>query len=101
LVLRKRIGKFADGVFATLIRYAIAAAIAGVAGALTLNAIGGTGIGHFAVRSVATAVIASGIVGVVILVVFVGALWAIRAPEFALLRETVKPMLAKLNRRKR
>jgi putative peptidoglycan lipid II flippase len=100
-VLRKRIGKFADGVFATLIRYAIAAAIAGVAGALTLNAIGGTGIGHFAVRSVATAVIASGIVGVVILVVFVGALWAIRAPEFALLRETVKPMLAKLNRRKR
>jgi putative peptidoglycan lipid II flippase len=100
VVLRKRIGKFADGVVATFIRYAIAAVIAGVAGALTLNAIGGTGIGHFAVRSVATAVIASGIVGVVILVVFVGALWAIRAPEFALLRETVKPMLSKLTRRK-
>ena len=100
VVLRKRIGKFADGVVATFIRYAIAAVIAGVAGALTLNAIGGTGIGHFAVRSVANAVIASGIVGVVILVVFVGALWAIRAPEFALLRETVKPMLSKLTRRK-
>ena len=100
VVLRKRIGKFADGVVATFIRYAIAAVIAGVAGALTLNAIGGTEIGHFAVRSVANAVIASGIVGVVILVVFVGALWAIRAPEFALLRETVKPMLSKLTRRK-
>jgi putative peptidoglycan lipid II flippase len=99
-VLRKRIGKFADGVTATLVRYAIAAGIAGVAGVLTLNAIGGTGNGQFAVRSVATAVIASGVVGAVILVVFVGALWAVRAPEFALLRETVKPMLAKLNRRK-
>ncbi|MEN9753100.1 MAG: hypothetical protein RL670_791 [Actinomycetota bacterium] len=100
VVLRKRIGKFADGVVATFIRYAIAAVFAGVAGALTLNAIGGTGIGHFAVRSVATAVIASGIVGVVILVVFVGALWAIRAPEFALLSDTVKPVLSKLTRRK-
>lgn len=99
-VLRKRIGKFADGVTATLVRYAIAAGIAGVAGVLTLNAIGGTGNGQFAVRSVATAVMSSGVVGAVILVVFVGALWAIRAPEFALLRETVKPMLAKLNRRK-
>jgi putative peptidoglycan lipid II flippase len=100
VVLRKRIGKFADGVVATFIRYAIAAVIAGVAGALALNAIGGTGIGHFAVRSVATAVLASGFVGVVILVVFVGALWAIRAPEFALLSDTVKPVLAKLTRRK-
>ena len=100
VVLRKRIGKFADGVVATFIRYAIAAVIAGVAGALALNAIGGTGIGHFAVRSVATAVLASGFVGVVILVIFVGALWAIRAPEFALLSDTVKPVLAKLTRRK-
>ena len=100
-VLRKRIGKFADGVAATFVRYAIAAGIAGVAGALALSAIGGVGIGHFAVRSVATAVVASGAVGVVILVVFVGALWAIRAPEFALLRETVKPILGKLTGRKR
>ena len=96
LVLRSRIGSFGKGVLAALARYLVAAILAGFAGKLTLDASGGTGIGHFAVRSVFTAVLTSGMVGAVILTVFVAALWIIRAPEFALLTDAVKPMFVKL-----
>jgi len=95
-ILRRRIGHFSHGVIGSLLRFGLAAALSGVAGKFALDAIGGTSMGHFAVRSVATAVISCGFVGLVILLVFVAALWVIRAPEFRLLTEAVKPMLSKV-----
>ena len=95
-ILRKRIGRFDQGLAGSLLRFAVAAGVAGVAGRLFLDAFGGTSIGAFAVRSVSTAVIASGAVGVVILAVFVFVLWAIRAPEFATVKSLVAPIAGRL-----
>ena len=65
-------------------------------GKLTLEAIGGTGIGHFAVRSVLNAGLASMAVGIVVLIGFVATLWVIRAPEFKLVRGLLDPIFGRL-----
>jgi len=96
VILRRRIGSFGAGLVGSIVRFAVAGVIAGVIGKLVLEAIGGTGIGHFAVRSVGDAVISSAAVGVAILLGFVGALWAIRAPEFAVLTGIARPLLNKV-----
>lgn len=100
IILRRRIGSFAQGFGGSLVRFTIAAGVGGFIGKLALNAIGGTGLGHFAVRTVADAGLASGFVGLVILVGFVLTLWAIRAPEFGLLTATVKPIIQKVRGRR-
>jgi len=97
VILRRRIGSFGAGLVGSIVRFAVAGVIAGVIGKLVLEAIGGTGIGHFAVRSVGDAVISSAAVGVAILLGFVGALWAIRAPEFAVLTGIARPLLNKVH----
>jgi putative peptidoglycan lipid II flippase len=96
VILRRRIGRFDEGLLGSLVRFGIAAVVAGVIGRLVLNATGGTGLGHFAVRSIADAVMASGVVGVAILVGFVATLWALRSPEFVVLKSTVSPLFSRL-----
>ena len=96
LLLRRRIGSFGHGLPGSILRFAIAGIIGGVIGKLALEGLGGTGIGHFAVRSVTTAVLASGVTGVAILLGFVATLWIIRAPEFGVLKSTLAPLVTKL-----
>jgi len=95
-ILRKRIGSFGHGLIASMLRFLLAGAVGWGFGYLGLKLIGGVAEGHFAVRSVATAVIGSGIVGVFVLMGFVAALWAIRAPEFGLLKSMVGPVVARV-----
>jgi len=96
VVLRRRIGSFGDGLIGSLLRFAIAAAVGGVLGKLVLSVVGGTGLGHFAVRSILDAVITSAVIGVVILIGFIGTLWVIRAPEFKLLVGAVGPLAGRV-----
>ena len=96
VVLRRRIGSFGDGLIGSLLRFAIAAAVGGVLGKLVLSVVGGTGLGHFAVRSILDAVITSAVIGVVILIGFIGTLWVIRAPEFKLLGGSVEPLAGRV-----
>ena len=96
VVLRRRIGSFGEGLIGSLLRFAIAAAVGGVLGKLVLSVVGGTGLGHFAVRSILDAVITSAVIGVVILIGFIGTLWVIRAPEFKLLGGAVGPLAGRV-----
>ena len=96
VVLRRRIGSFGEGLIGSLLRFAIAAAVGGVLGKLVLSVVGGTGLGHFAVRSILDAVITSAVIGVVILIGFIGTLWVIRAPEFKLLVGAVGPLAGRV-----
>jgi putative peptidoglycan lipid II flippase len=95
-LLRRRIGSFGTGLGGSIFRFAIAALVGGLLGKLVLSLAGGTSLGHFAVRSILDAVLTCGGIGVVILLGFVGTLWAIRAPEFKLLLTTVGPLLARV-----
>jgi putative peptidoglycan lipid II flippase len=95
-LLRRRIGSFGHGLVGSILRFALAALVGGVLGKLVLDAAGGTGLGHFAVRSILDATLASGAVGVTILIGFVATLWVIRAPEFKLLLTAVSPILGKV-----
>ncbi|MDE2409263.1 MAG: murein biosynthesis integral membrane protein MurJ [Actinomycetales bacterium] len=95
-LLRRRIGSFGTGLVGSIFRFAIAALVGGLLGKLVLSLAGGTSLGHFAVRSILDAVLTCGGIGVVILLGFVGTLWAIRAPEFKLLLTTVGPLLGRV-----
>ena len=95
-LLRRRIGSFGSGVVGSIVRFAFAALVGGALGKLVLSLAGGTSLGHFAVRSILDAVLTSGGIGAIILVGFVGTMWAMRAPEFKLLLSTFGPLLAKV-----
>ena len=96
VLLRRRIGVFGAGIFASMCRFAIAAAAGGLLGKVGLDSIGGTGPGSFAVQSVLNATLASGVVGLTVLVGFVATLWIIRAPEFKLVSALAKALGSRL-----
>jgi len=95
-LLRRRIGSFGTGLVGSIFRFAFAALVGGLLGKLVLSLAGGTSLGHFAVRSILDAVLTCGGIGGVILIGFVGTLWAIRAPEIKLLITTVGPLLGRV-----
>lgn len=96
VLLRRRIGSFGHGLVGTVLRFVLAAAVGAALGKGLLEAIGGTGLGHFAVRSVLTAAVASGAVGIAVLFGFGFTLWVIKAPEFKLVTSTASPLLARI-----
>ena len=65
-LLRRKIGSlFREHILRSMTRFVIAAAGAGVVGYLTLQLIGGTGEGAFAVKSIVSSLLADAIVGLV------------------------------------
>ena len=95
-LLKRRIGGLNGyGVSASTIKFVLAAVPATALGVLTLWALGGIGAGAFPVERVATAVTSSFIVGVVMLVSYLGLLWLIKSPE---LREVGKSVRARFGR---
>jgi putative peptidoglycan lipid II flippase len=66
LLLRRRIGSlFREHILASMLRFVIAAVGAGVVGYFTLQLLGGTSSGAFALKSIVSSVIADAIVGLV------------------------------------
>jgi putative peptidoglycan lipid II flippase len=81
-LLRRRTGGV-DGtrIFGSLWRFLVAAVASIVAGAGFLVILGGVSVGAFPVRNPITAIIASAVVGVVMLIVYVGALGLLRSRD--------------------
>jgi putative peptidoglycan lipid II flippase len=96
LLLKRRIGTFGIGLFASMLRFGIAALLGGGLGWVVLQWLGGSAKTSFALSSVLASVLSSVIVGLVILVGFVISLWAFRSPEFALLRNVATPVLKRV-----
>jgi putative peptidoglycan lipid II flippase len=96
LLLKRRIGTFGIGLFASMLRFGIAALLSGGLGWVVLQWLGGSAKTSFALSSVLASVLSSVIVGLVILVGFVISLWAFRSPEFALLRNVATPVLKRV-----
>lgn len=95
-ILRKRIGVFGQGLFSSILRFAIAALAGGLLGQLVLQLLGGATESSFSMHSVLGAVIASMITGLAILLGFMLTLVLIRAPEVKLVAELAKPVAAKV-----
>ena len=81
LTLKKRIGSFAQGLVLRFAKFIVAAAIAAATSLAVLQLLGGTGEGSYALSSVVSAVIVSGISAAVMGLVFLVVLRLVRAPE--------------------
>ncbi|MFB2598916.1 murein biosynthesis integral membrane protein MurJ [Herbiconiux sp. P17] len=96
LIIRRRLGgKGGATVLRSYGRYGLAAIPASVAGYAVMAALGGRTEGGFAVTPFVPAILSMAIVGVVMLVVYLGALFLLRSPE---LRDALRPIRARLNR---
>jgi len=94
-LLRRKIGAFGEGLIPSMLRFGAAAVAGAGLGYLVLQGLGGSSAGSYALSSVLAAVTSCVLTGAVILLGFVGALWAIRAPEFALLRNLATPVISR------
>jgi putative peptidoglycan lipid II flippase len=96
-LLKRRIGGLRGfGVSASTLKFVLAAIPAAALGTLTLWSLGGISEGAFPVERVVTAVASSALVGVVMLISYLGLLWLLKSPE---LREVSGSLRARFGRR--
>lgn len=96
-LLKRRIGGLRGfGVSASTLKFVLAAIPAAALGALTLWSLGGISEGAFPVERVVTAVVSSALVGMVMLVSYLGLLWLIKSPE---LREVIGSLRVRFGRK--
>ncbi|WP_066039884.1 murein biosynthesis integral membrane protein MurJ [Herbiconiux solani] len=96
VIIRRRLGRVGGrSVVLSLVRYAVAAVPTGAAGLLTLIGLGTLFGPDFAVTGYLGPIVSMAIVGVVMLVVYLGALRLLRSPE---LRDALGPIRARLGR---
>lgn len=92
--LRKRVGAFEGlGLFGGGVSMLLAAGLAAGFGLLTLNLIGGSVAGSFALRTVFGAVIASGAVGLVMISVYATVLKFLKVPEADIALKAIKGII--------
>ena len=95
-LLKRRIGGLRGfGVSASTLKFVLAAIPAAALGVLTLWSLGGISEGAFPVERVVTAVASSALVGLVMLISYLGLLWLIKSPE---LREVSGSLRARFGR---
>ena len=95
-LLKRRIGGLRGfGVSASTLKFVLAAIPAAALGVLTLWSLGGISEGAFPVERVVTAIASSALVGLVILISYLGLLWLIKSPE---LREVSGSLRARFGR---
>jgi putative peptidoglycan lipid II flippase len=96
-LLKRRIGGLRGfGVSASTLKFVLAAIPAAALGTLTLWSLGGISEGAFPLERVVTAVASSALVGVVMLISYLGLLWLLKSPE---LREVSGSLRARFGRR--
>ena len=95
-LLRKKIGSFGEGLIPSMLRFGAAALVGAGLGYLVLQGLGGSSASSYALSSVLAAVLSSALTGAIILLGFVATLWAIRAPEFTLLRNLATPVITRV-----
>ena len=96
-LLKRRIGGLRGfGVSASTLKFVLAAIPAAALGVLTLWSLGGISEGAFPVERVVTAVASSALVGLVMLISYLGLLWLIKSPE---LREVSGSLRARFGRK--
>lgn len=96
ILLKRRIGDFGKGLFASMLRFGLAGLFGGLLGWGVLQLLGGSAISSFALSSVLAAALSSVLVGFVILLGFVLALWVLKTPEFEVLRNVATPVLKRV-----
>jgi putative peptidoglycan lipid II flippase len=94
--MKKRIGAFAPKLVTGLVRYLVAAAIAGAAGFFCLNLLGGYQAGSFAVASVLGAILASALISLVMVLCFFALLSLLGGAEAAEVRSVVRGSVRRL-----
>ena len=96
-LLKRRIGGLGGfGVSASTLKFALAAIPTAALGVMTLWSLGGISQGAFPVERVITAVASSILVGLVMLISYLGLLWLIKSPE---LREVSRSLRDRFGRK--
>lgn len=96
LMLRRRVGKLeGHAIASTLARFVLAAVFAGLIGYVVLQLIGGTAEGAFAVKSIATSLLADLLVGFAMLAAYLIVLKLMRVPEVEKAISSVQGILRK------